>query len=208
MADLEEVSRYYSDKISRFGPSASGVDWNGAEGQSERFARFGPLFALAKSPLSVIDYGCGYGELYRFLRPQFDVERYVGIDVAPAMLEAGREFLGENPAVVWADSLSSVTPAEVVVASGTYNVKLSVDSEEWTHYVLGDLKLLWQKANFGMSVNFLSDLSEVERREPRLFYAIPQGILAFCLNEISPLVFLDHAHSPWEFTVTIFREAR
>lgn len=206
MRHLEEVSRYYSDRIGRFGPTASGVDWNGAEGQLARFARFNRLFESVEGTLSVIDYGCGYGELYSFLTTRFDVTSYAGVDVAPAMLEAARNRLTTDSVVQLSDSLDSVIPAQCVVASGTYNVKLAADLGDWSDYVFDDLKVLWAKATFGMSVNFLSGFSEPEKRAPKLFYADPRKMLSFLQKEISPLVNLDHSYSPWEFTATVFRE--
>lgn len=206
MRDLKDVSHYYSSRIARFGPTPSGVDWNGAEGQLARFARFNPLFERAPGALSVIDYGCGYGELYSFLTLSFDVKSYVGVDVAPAMLQAARNAFSDDNVVQLSDRLDSVTPAQCVVASGTYNVKLAANLGDWSDYVFDDLKALWGKATFGLSVNFLSGLSDPKKKQPKLLYADPQKILTFLQKEISPLVNLDHSYSPWEFTVTIFRE--
>lgn len=206
MRHLEEVSKYYSERIGRFGPTASGVDWNSAEGQLERFVRFDRLFEPVEGTLSVIDYGCGYGELYSFLTTRFDLGSYTGVDVSPAMLEAARNGLSKDAAVEWSDSLDSVGPAQCVVASGTYNVKLAANLGDWSDYVFDDLKALWGKATFGLSVNFLSGLSDPKKKQPKLFYADPQKILTFLQKEISPLVNLDHSYSPWEFTATVFRE--
>lgn len=206
MRDLKDVSHYYSSRIARFGPTPSGVDWNGAEGQLARFARFNPLFERAPGALSVIDYGCGYGELYSFLTSSFNVKSYVGVDVAPAMLQAARNAFSDDNVVQLSDRLDSVAPAQCVVASGTYNVKLGANSGDWSDYVFGDLAVLWGKATLGMSVNFLSSFSEPEKRQSKLFYASPNEVLSFLQREISTLVTIDHSYSPWEFTVTVFRE--
>ena len=206
MRRLEEVSEYYSERIDRFGPTPSGVDWNGREGQLVRFERFNRLFERLPGALSVIDYGCGYGELYKFLLSRSEVASYTGVDVAPAMLVAARNTLGNDTAVELSDNLDSVAPAQCVVASGTYNVKLTADSAEWSDYVFDDLKALWGKATFGVSVNFLSSLSTPEKRQSKLFYQSPRKVMSFLQKEFSPLVILDHSYSPWEFTATVFRE--
>lgn len=206
MRDLEHVSNYYSDRINQFGPTSSGVDWNGKEGQLARFARFESLFERVPGALSVIDYGCGYGELHRFLSSRYEVASYVGVDVAPAMLEAARDALGDAAAVHLSDDLDSVKPAQCVVASGTYNVKLTADARDWAVYVFDDLKVLWGKATLGMAVNFLSTLSEPEKRQSKLFYVDPEEVIGFFLQEFSPLADLHHSYSTWEFTATVYRD--
>lgn len=207
MADLDSVKSYYSERIYRFGATAASVDWNGTEGQLARFERFSRLFKLAPAPLSVIDYGCGYGELFRFLQPRFRLAHYVGVDAVPAMLEAARGFLGQYRGLELAHNLDSVRPAQVVVASGTYNVKLSADSGDWSDYVFDDVKALWEKAKFGLALNFLYDYSQLEKRQEKLYYASPTKTIEFLMKDISLLCYLDYSYSPWEFTVTVLREA-
>ena len=207
MKHLEQVGNYYSDRIGRFGPTARGVDWNEKESQLARFTRFNQLFERVPGPLSLIDYGCGYGELYGFLTSRFEINSYAGVDVSPAMLEAARSVFCDDAKVVLTENLSAVAPAACVVASGTYNVKLTASSSDWFNYVVDDLKACWGKTTFGMAVNFLSEFSEVGKRQDKLFYASPQKIMSLLLKEFSPLVNLDHSYSPWEFTATIFREA-
>ena len=38
---------------------------------------------------SILDVGCGYGDLFAFLRDRGWRGRYVGIDIVPALIEAG-----------------------------------------------------------------------------------------------------------------------
>lgn len=187
MRDLEHVSNYYSDRINQFGPTSSGVDWNGKEGQLARFARFESLFERVPGALSVIDYGCGYGELHRFLSSRYEVASYVGVDVAPAMLEAARNALGDAAAVHLSDDLDSVKPAQCVVASDTYNVKLTADARNWVVYVFDDLKVLWERVTLGMAVNFLLGLLEREKEQRNFLNASPLKDMSFFDKEFLTL---------------------
>jgi hypothetical protein len=56
---LLEISNYYSDKISQFGCTPNGVDWNGKESQ---FIRFNQLLKICEQDdlFSLGDFGCGY----------------------------------------------------------------------------------------------------------------------------------------------------
>jgi trans-aconitate 2-methyltransferase len=72
------------------------MPWNPAryhQFQHERFAPFDDLLSLLKirKGLSVIDMGCGTGELTRRLADELPESEVVGIDSSPEMLERARE---------------------------------------------------------------------------------------------------------------------
>src|SRR6185503_1230336 len=64
------------------GPAAT---QNSAEGQLFRFERIAQVADLRGR--SVLDLGCGLGDLYPFLRKRFGALDYTGIDVVPEMVK-------------------------------------------------------------------------------------------------------------------------
>ena len=62
----EKINAYYTDKLKQFGTTAKGVDWRDETSQDIRFEQFSKI--INKENFSVLDYGCGYGALYRFLK--------------------------------------------------------------------------------------------------------------------------------------------
>lgn len=73
---LDEVRRYYSEKIVEHGPTAKGVDWNDEASQELRFDQLLKLCETAR-PFSLNDYGCGYGALARYLEQRRSEEHHV-----------------------------------------------------------------------------------------------------------------------------------
>ncbi|HEV7375020.1 MAG TPA: methyltransferase domain-containing protein [Pyrinomonadaceae bacterium] len=72
------------------------MPWNPAQYhqfQNERFAPFEDLFSLVKvrAHLSVVDLGCGTGELTRRLAERLPESEVLGIDSSPEMLARARE---------------------------------------------------------------------------------------------------------------------
>lgn len=59
---LLDISNYYSEKVSQFGCTPNGVDWNGKESQ---FIRFKQLLKICEQDelFSLGDFGCGYGSI-------------------------------------------------------------------------------------------------------------------------------------------------
>ncbi len=66
-SDLEaRVGAYYAERLAEHGVTARGVDWNGEASQHVRFEQ---LMRVAEpgAPVSVNDWGCGYGALVDWL---------------------------------------------------------------------------------------------------------------------------------------------
>lgn len=199
MRRIEDVSEYYSERIDRFGPTSPGVDWNSKDGQLARFERFNRLFERLPGALSVIDYGCGYGELYKFLLSRSEVTSYAGVNVAPARAEATRKLLGDDG--------DTVILAKCFVSYETYNVDISVNLADWAgDSVFDNLKAVLRKATFGTSVDFQLSLYEPKNSQSTLFYSDSKKAMGFFLWGFTPLANLEHSYSLWEFAATVHRE--
>ena len=94
-AILTEVAEYYSGKLAAHGQTPRGVDWNGEESQTLRFAQLCKIIDDS-APFSLTDLGCGYGALLDFLRARFSVVRYHGYDVSAEMIDAATRALSDE----------------------------------------------------------------------------------------------------------------
>src|SRR5262245_18779432 len=88
-AILGTVRTYFTTTLAAHGATPKGVDWNDAAGQRLRHGQF--LWLVAADPeASVLDFGCGYGDFLPFLRGHGHRGRYIGLDIAPVMVQAAR----------------------------------------------------------------------------------------------------------------------
>ena len=88
---LATVCRYYTDRLRQFGATPQGVDWNSADAQALRFSRLLELLPVSREadpPVSLIDYGCGYGALADYLAARGGAVTYCGFDVSADMIAA------------------------------------------------------------------------------------------------------------------------
>jgi cyclopropane fatty-acyl-phospholipid synthase-like methyltransferase len=91
---LTEVAEYYSAKVAEHGETACGVDWNGEESQTARFAQLCKIID-APDNFSINDLGCGYGALYDYLAKEYAHFSYTGVDVSGGMIQAAtRRYKG------------------------------------------------------------------------------------------------------------------
>ena len=199
---LDRTRRYYEGRLREHGTVPRGVDWNSAESQALRFDQLARL--LDGTPdASVLDYGCGYGALAPYLRERGHTGAYVGFDVSPAMVEAARLTVAGLPACSVTADRASLAPADVVVASGIFNVRMDVPEADWRVFVHDTLDDLASLARTGFAFNVLSLHSDPDRRRPDLYYADPCELFEACCERFSPRVALLHDYPLYEFTVLV-----
>jgi SAM-dependent methyltransferase len=202
----QAIGRYYEDRLSQFGPTPRGVDWNSAESQALRFDKL--LDLLAASPhqddpaVSLLDVGCGYGALLDHLKAVGITVDYRGFDVSEAMVDAAR---AGHPASgsAFTSSVEALEPATFAVASGIFNVKLHHSVDEWRAYVLETIGSLDGLSTRGFAFNMLSTYSDPERRRDDLFYADPCEMFDLCKRRFAARVALLHDYPLFEFTVIV-----
>ncbi len=198
---LAAVRAYFETTLAAHGATAKGVDWNDELGQRLRHRQF--LRLVSPDPeASVLDFGCGYGDFLRFLRAHGHRGRYVGLDIAPAMVQAARDLHGEGPDRVFLTAVPP-EPTDYAIASGTFNVIRGADPASWARYVEATIETMAQNACRGFGFNLLSLNSDPERRRADLYYADPPATLASMIARHGRHVALLQDYGLWEFTLLV-----
>jgi SAM-dependent methyltransferase len=114
-----DTESFYRNALARYGDNAEGVHWHSEESQQIRFEVLRNLLPGDLSRLSVVDVGCGLGDLYTFLDARGERPRhYIGIDSVGAMVARARARTGCR--ILHRDVLRDQLPgADWYVASGT-----------------------------------------------------------------------------------------
>lgn len=193
---LQKIDAYYTGRIREHGATPRGVDWNSAQSQRVRFEQLSRIVP-STGPVTVLDYGCGYGAFYEFVTNRNSEVRYVGFDLSHAMIQAARERYGGITFTSDADSLERV---DAVIASGIFNVKMDVSPEDWETYVFQTLRHMAALAKDAMAFNMLTVYSDADRMRPDLYYADPHRIFDWCRQHYGPWVATMHDYGLYEFT--------
>ena len=200
---LREQSRqYYEAKLREHGPSPRGVDWNSKESQEVRFRQLARLFE-DDADATVLDYGCGFGALAAYLRSGGHRGPYVGFDVSPQMIEAGTRLLATHAACSLTADRATISPADYVVASGLFNVRMDASDIAWREYIVAVLDDMRRLSVRGFGFNILTIHSDPERRRDYLYYADPIEWFEHCRQSYSRQVALLHDYGLFEFTLLV-----
>lgn len=196
---LDDVARYYTEKLRQHGATPAGVDWRDAASQETRFAQ---LLRLIESPhASVIDYGCGVGAMLPYLRAQGHAGSYLGIDIAEEMIDTARTLHSNDEHARFLVSTKPNLMAEYAVASGIFNVRLDCTETDWASYVEATIAELDRFGRLGFAFNCLTSYSDPERMRQDLYYPDPCRLFDLCKRRYSRQVALLHDYGLWEFTI-------
>ena len=80
----QQLSATYEEQFSKFGASLGSLFWK----KNTQYDRFEALSRIGiKSGDSVLDIGCGIGDLYKFFKKKGLNVEYTGFDVTKSMVE-------------------------------------------------------------------------------------------------------------------------
>src|SRR5262245_40114278 len=136
-----QLKHYFAEKLKEYGPTARGVDWNSERRQEICFRQLvrileNPHGSQPEAVPTILDYGCGYGALARWLvQAGIPFSRYQGFDFTPSMIGQARHLFGALKNVEFTDLDTEVAPADFVIASGLLGLKLDAKLLEWESYV-------------------------------------------------------------------------
>jgi SAM-dependent methyltransferase len=201
--NLEEIEAFMEDLLERKGTATPlGVGWPNRENQQTRFAQLLRLIDDDGEEFTVNDLGCGFADLYSFIRAnRLPMKAYRGYDLSEKMLAAARERVGPDAELIRSDHLTE--RADYSFACGIFNTRLEATDEEWLAYMKSVVLDLHRHSNRGFAFNSFS--TYVDWREPHLFYADPMELFRYCKEEVSPRVALLHDYPLWEWTIMVRR---
>lgn len=200
---LNEVANYYAEKLAEHGDTPRGVDWNGEEGQTIRFAQLCKIIEPKNIQFSMNDLGCGYGALLNYLQNQYHNFTYIGLDVAKQMIDAAQQRNNKVPHARFVTSAEPDQIADYGVASGVFNVRLERSDVEWFDYIQSTLDVLNRTSTQGFSFNCLNSYSAEEKKRDYLYYANPCQLFDLCKRRYSKQVALPHDYELYEFTIWV-----
>ena len=204
---LISTKKYYSDLFEAHGRNERALGWD--KGRQE--IRFKALTRCLESvnqlaSFTILDFGCGFGDLFKYLKPKFPNLLYTGVDISDDFITSNNEEWQEHnnpPKFKLIEShLEIETTFDFIIASGTFNYKtddINVDYEKYVGEVLRHLNKVTKRA---ISVDFMS---------PNVDYSLDvthhQDLTRLVCNVINPgtSYIIDATYLPYEFAFTVFK---
>jgi SAM-dependent methyltransferase len=196
---LAGVEALYTANLAEHGTSSASVGWPDADAQQLRFDKLAYVIDT-DAPITVNDWGCGYGAMFRYLDERINLGGYTGYDISAEMLDAARTFVGD-PRARWVQGSEVDGTADYTFVSGTFNVRMGASEAAWQRHVEETLRALAQRSRRGFAFNLLT--TYVDWRTDDLFYADPARFFGFCRENLSRFVTLLHDYPLYEWTIAV-----
>lgn len=193
----EYIIRRYNERLKVYGHDPRALGWF-KNRQKIRFKVLSEIGNLNRS--SILDVGCGFGDLYGFLNERnLDID-YLGIDINPNLIQiASKVYPDAKFQVEDVLDMKGSDKFDYVFASGIFEFKL----QNQEAFVQNMLKNMFNLSKKGVAADFLS--SHVDYKNKDAFYAEPEKIFSF-LKILSKRVTLRHDYMPFEFCVYIYKK--
>jgi SAM-dependent methyltransferase len=181
----QELLNFYDRHLRDFGDTPQAVRWT-PEGQMMRYKTLLTVTGDL-SGKSILDFGCGKGDLYGFFRNNGLSVSYCGIDVNENLIAlAQRKYPNARFIATDIDEYPFDLRFDVIMAIGVFNLRIAGIQDSMQCL----LKRLFRLCRESLHANFLSYY--VPRRNVELFYVRPEEILTFAITEMSPTVTVKH----------------
>lgn len=193
----KELLSFYNRHLMDFGDSPQAVRWT-PEGQRRRYET---LFRVAGdfSGKKILDFGCGKGDFYEFIKEKGISISYCGIDVNKNLIKLAKSKYPEAEFIVIdIEETEFERDFDVIFVCGVFNLRVAGIEESMKDV----LKKLFRLCREALHVNLLTYYTA--QRNVELFYVKPEEILKFVIAEISPSVRLIHEKE--DIFLSIYRD--
>ncbi len=203
----KDILKYYEGLFGEYGIDERSLGWT----KNKQNIRFREIMkhVLEKNngtPITLLDLGCGFGDLKTYIDERKHAVDYFGLDIMPEFIEIAKKnhesvdqnfYLGEF--LEWGKNRKW----DWIVESGFFGHKLYQTEEETYEYIRRVMKKALDLCSVGICFDFLSDKVDYRTSEND-FHASPEKILEIAYS-FSRNVMLDNSVMPFEFNITIWK---
>lgn len=195
---LDDLKEDYKKSLKEYGESPKALLWWDYRSMAIRFREL-----VKDVPLdgkSVLDAGCGMGDLLPYLYAKSTSFRYLGADINEGFIEiAKKRYEGHNFKVA-NPFKEKVGEFDVVISSGVMNGNY----DDWLERRKEMIKALFDQAGQVLSFNMAGGLRPIPN-DSLIAYADAQEIFDFC-KTLSPRVTLRAHYLQKDFTIVMFKK--
>ncbi len=195
----EKLLSFYNFHLQKFGDRPEALRWT-PQGQLKRYHMLADIASAEELDNStVLDYGCGTGDFYRFLKRRGIRAKYTGVDINKNFIDLARKKYPECTfKVMNADDDQFESFFDYIFICGVFNLSVPGVDEDMKNA----LTTLFRHCNKGLALSALSTHTPV--KDPELHFTSPEEMLKFSIENLSPAVSLRHDRIQNDFTLYIY----
>jgi SAM-dependent methyltransferase len=193
----EQLLSFYNRHFKKFGDRPEALRWT-PQGQLRRYHTFLDI-APDLNNQKILDYGCGMGDFYKFLKRRGLDVKYTGVDINENFINVAKKKYPEcSFRVMNVDEDSLEGYYDYIFICGVFNLRVPGVQDDLRNALI----TLFKHCNKALALNALS--SHTPTKDIELNYTSPEDIMQFAIENLSPSVLLRHDRIPNDFTLFIY----
>ena len=198
--DVDSKVKGYQRTFAKHGRTAKALQWGSDEAAERRYKEI--VADVDFKGKTILDVGCGFGDIIPFIEEKARHFEYKGVDVVPEFIETAKkrhpgyefevgDFFG-NPGDVKYD---------IVMTSGTLNAK----DDDAMDFRKKAIKTMFENAKEAVIFNMAGNYPQPKSKEDgKVYYADSTEVLEYCLTLTKKVIFRHHYHDK-DFTLALFK---
>lgn len=194
--DYGRIQSFYQESFKRYGhQDARSVRWGNNHDQQKRFAVLSQVMPLEGK--SILDVGCGLGDLFKFLSQQQIACHYTGIDIVHEFIAAASHNY-PRATFLHQDVFEVDRPYDVVLCSGGLSFKV----KDNLNYYQSMIKVMYGLAKQAVAFNMLDN--RIHSDDDIYAAYSPIAIADFC-DTVADRVQIVTDYLPQDFTIYMYK---
>lgn len=193
----DQLISFYNFHYKKFGERPEALRWT-PQGQLRRYHTFLEI-APDLNNQKILDYGCGMGDFYKFLKRRGIKVRYTGVDINENFIKVAKKNFPECAfRVMNIDDEELEGYYDYIFICGVFNLRVPGVQED----LRNALVTLFKHCNKGLALSALSSHTPIKDAE--LSFTSPEDMVKFAIENLSPSVALRHDRLPNDFTLFVY----
>lgn len=194
----EYVISFFNKNLMLHGDRPEAVRWSSI-GQIAHYQAMLEIGDINGS--KILDFGCGKGDFYQFLKDKNIHIDYHGYDINEKLIVlAKQKFPDAEFRIFDIDKDAINEDFDYIFLCGVFNLKV----EGLDDMIKDTLTKLFKQCRTGLAFNALS--SHNPKKDFELHYTLPEDIFSFAVQNLSPYVSLRHDRMSYDFTMFVYRD--
>lgn len=199
---MRELKQLYRRQFQKHGVDPRSLFWS----KGRQNIRFRALSEYIDDGMTILDYGCGFGDFFTYLKSKKINVNYIGIDIIDEFIHEAKKINPDGNFLIGNLGDHDLnTEIDIVVVSGAFNMLYTDDEAEHEKIVFDLITKLYSLSRLGISIDFLTP--DVDYKAPNGFHMDYSKLISWCINSLSRRIKFDHSYLPYEYCVHIINDA-
>jgi SAM-dependent methyltransferase len=195
-----EISESYKKSYKKFGRDLKSLKWKNEKAAEKRYKEL--TSNLDFNNKTILDVGCGFGNIIPFIKIKTKSFTYTGIDIVPEFIKEAKSTYSEYEFKIFDFTKDEINQNyDIILASGSLNSNRD-NNLKWR---INIIKKLFAKCNYALTFNMAGDLGETNKKKNNIWYANPLEILKYCLTLTKKISFKT-GYTYKDFTVVMYKK--